>query len=204
MGDNKILFASSFQTFSIQPIVKWITKTCWKLGPKFWSHFGFFQHSYNLFLSTTVAPANESMLLVIVKEGWRTTNRQSREAFAGPLTADRRWFADNSGEKGYGRSRAATMDTWLSRAADDSWLLVTRDKTNEDRATRTQIISVEMSGTGNIAEDVSLARSRNQRFSSRWLSRRFRRHVEIETRGWIKRRTDDRIVPRFIRYILLG
>lgn len=30
---------------------------------------------------------------------------------------------------------------------------------------RTQIISVEMSGTGNIAEDVSLARLRNQRVS---------------------------------------
>lgn len=30
---------------------------------------------------------------------------------------------------------------------------------------RTQIISVEMSGTGNIVEDVSLARLRNQRVS---------------------------------------
>lgn len=144
IDDNKFSKRNLVLFDRFNPII-WIMDR-WKTFLK--NFFKFSSHSDDAFASSvdicfltafeqhTVAPANEST---------HSRNRERRLADKEqtieklspvrwrPIGADLQTIVVKKGMAG---SRAATMDTWLSRAADDSWLLATRDKTNEDRATR--------------------------------------------------------------------
>lgn len=160
IDDNKFSKRNLVLFDRFNPII-WIMDR-WKTFLK--NFFKFSSHSDDAFASSvdicfltafeqhTVAPANES---THSRNRERRQGADNREAFAGPMTADRRWFADNSGEKGYGRvscrdnGHVAIACCGWQLTPSDTW----QDKRGSSNATlsRTRIISVEMSGTGNVA-----------------------------------------------------